>query len=131
MILKEVPKSLLIIGAGAIGVEFAYFYNALGTKVTLVEMMPKILPIEDHEVSDLLARSFKKSGIQILTESKVSSLKVADDGVEAMIQNTKGESSALKAELALMAVGVTGNVEDLGLEQIGVKLEKEHLPSRW
>jgi dihydrolipoamide dehydrogenase len=128
MILKEVPKSLLIIGAGAIGVEFAYFYNALGTKVTLVEMMPRILPIEDQEVADLLARSFKKSGIQILTESKVSSLNVADEGVEAAIQNAKGESSALKAELALMAVGVTGNVENLGLEQMGVKVEKGQVP---
>ena len=128
MILKEVPKSLLIIGAGAIGVEFAYFYNALGTKVTLVEMLPRILPIEDHEVSDLLARSFKKSGIQILTESKVSSLKVTSEGIEATIQNAKGESSALKAELALMAVGVTGNVENLGLEQVGVKVEKGQVP---
>ena len=128
MILKEVPKSLLIIGAGAIGVEFAYFYNALGTKVTLVEMMPRILPIEDQEIADLLARSFKKSGIQILTESKVSSLKVSGEGVESTIQNAKGESSALKAELALMAVGVAGNVENLGLEQIGVKVEKAHIP---
>ena len=128
MILKEVPKSLLIIGAGAIGVEFAYFYNALGTKTTLVEMMPKILPIEDHEVSDLLARSFKKSGIQILTESKVTSLKVAADGIEATIQSTKGESTVLKADLALMAVGVTGNTENLGLEEIGVKVEKGHIP---
>jgi len=127
MILKEVPKSLLIIGAGAIGVEFAYFYNALGTKVTLVEMMPRILPIEDQEIADLLARSFKKSGIQILTESKVSSLKVSGEGVEGTIQNAKGESSALKAELALMAVGVAGNVENLGLEQIGVKVEKAHI----
>jgi dihydrolipoamide dehydrogenase len=128
MILKEVPKSLLIIGAGAIGVEFAYFYNALGTKVTLVEMMARILPIEDHEVSDLLTRSFKKSGIQILTESKVSSLKVAGEGVEAAVQNAKGESSTLNAELALMAVGVTGNVENLGLEQTGVKFEKGLVP---
>ena len=128
MILKEVPKSLLIIGAGAIGVEFAYFYNALGTKVTLVEMMPRILPIEDHEVSDLLARSFRKSSIQILTESKVSSLKVSLEGVEATIQNAQGESSTLKAELALMAVGVTGNVENLGLEQTGVKFEKGLIP---
>lgn len=127
MNLKEVPESLLIVGAGAIGVEFAYFYNALGTKVTLVEMMPRILPIEDHEVSDLLARSFKKSGIQILTESKVSSLTVGSEGVEAAIQNAKGESRALKAELALMAVGVTGNVENLGLEQTGVKFEKGHI----
>src|SRR4026209_2085843 len=128
MILKEVPKSLLIIGAGAIGVEFAYFYNALGTKVTLVEMMPRILPIEDQEIADLLARSFKKSGIQIQTESKVSSLKVAGEGVEATIQNAKGESSVLKAELALMAVGVAGNVENLGLEQVGVKFEKGPVP---
>jgi len=128
MILKEVPKSLLIIGAGAIGVEFAYFYNALGTKVTLVEMMPRILPVEDQEIADLLARSFKKSGIQILTESKVSSLRVSGEGVEATIQNAKGESSALKAELALMAVGVAGNVENLGLEQIGVKVEKAYIP---
>ncbi|HEU0007979.1 MAG TPA: dihydrolipoyl dehydrogenase [Terriglobia bacterium] len=128
MILEQVPKSLLIIGAGAIGVEFAYFYNALGSKVTLVEMMPRILPIEDQEVADLLARSFKKSGIQILTESKVSRLNVADEGVEAAIQNAKGESSALKAELALMAVGVTGNVENLGLEQMGVKVEKGQVP---
>jgi len=128
MILKEVPKSLLIIGAGAIGVEFAYFYNALGTKVTLVEMMPRILPIEDHEVSDLLARSFKKSGIQILTESKVSLLKVTGEGVEAAVQNAKGELSTLNAELALMAVGVTGNVENLGLELTGVKFEKGLIP---
>src|SRR5262245_14931326 len=128
MILKEVPKSLLIIGAGAIGVEFAYFYNALGTKITLVEMMPKILPIEDHEVSDLLARSFKKSGIQILTESKVTSLKVAADGIEATIESTKGGSTALKADLALMAVGVTGNTENLGLDEIGVTVEKGHIP---
>ncbi len=128
MILKEVPKSLLIIGAGAIGVEFAYFYNAFGTAVTLVEMMPRILPIEDHEISDQLARSFKKNGIQILTESKVSSLRVGGDGVEATVQNAKGESIGVKAEVALMAVGVTGNVEGLGLETAGVKVDKGHIP---
>lgn len=128
MILKEVPKSLLIIGAGAIGVEFAYFYNAFGTAVTLVEMMPAILPIEDHEISELLARSLKKSGIQILTQSKVSSLKTGKEGVDAVVVNAKGEASQVKAEVALMAVGVTGNVEGLGLEAAGVKLEKGHIP---
>ena len=128
MILKEVPKTMLIIGAGAIGVEFAYLYNAFGTTVTLVEMMPTILPIEDHEICDLLARSFKKSGIQILTQSKVSTLKSSNDGVEATVQNAKGEASQVKTEIALMAVGVTGNVEGLGLEALGVKIEKGHIP---
>jgi dihydrolipoamide dehydrogenase len=128
MVLKEVPKSLLIIGAGAIGVEFAYFYNAFGTTVTLVEMMRRILPIEDHEISDQLARSFKKSGIQILTESKVTSLKVVSGGVEASLQNSKGESLQVKADIALMAVGVTGNVENLGLEAAGVKTDKGCIP---
>jgi dihydrolipoamide dehydrogenase len=128
MLLKEVPKTMLIIGAGAIGVEFAYLYNAFGTTVTLVEMMPTILPIEDHEISDLLARSFKKSGIQILTQSKVSTLKSSNDGVEATVQNAKGESSQIKAEIALMAVGVTGNLEGLGLEALGVNVEKGHIP---
>lgn len=128
MILKEVPKSLMIVGAGAIGAEFAYFYNSLGTRITLVEMMPRILPIEDHEISDLLARSFKKSGIQILTASKVSALKITGEGVEATIEGAKGESTTYKAELALVAVGVAGNVENLGLEQIGVKVDKDRIP---
>jgi dihydrolipoamide dehydrogenase len=128
MILREVPKTMLIIGAGAIGVEFAYFYNAFGTLVTLVEMMPNILPIEDHEISEQLARSFKKNGIQILTQSKVSSLKVGSDGIESTVQNAKGESNQIKADVALMAVGVTGNIEGLGLEAVGVKVEKGHIP---
>ncbi len=128
MILQEVPKSLLIIGAGAIGVEFAYFYNAFGSAVTLVEMMPRILPIEDHEVSEQLARSFKKSGIQILTESKVSSLKVSTSGIDATVESAKDGPTQVKADLALMAVGVTGNLENLGLETAGVKPEKGHIP---
>jgi dihydrolipoamide dehydrogenase len=128
MILKELPKTMIIIGAGAIGVEFAYFYNAFGTAVTLVEMMPAILPIEDQEISEHLARSFKKSGIQILTQSKVSSLKAGSEGVEAAIQTAKGDSTMLKADVALMAVGVTGNAEGLGLEAAGVKVEKGHIP---
>ena len=128
MVLKQAPKSIVIIGAGAIGVEFAYFYNSFGAAVTLVEMMPAILPIEDHEVSDQLARSFKKSGIKILTENKVTSLRSTSEGIEATIQDSKGQSNELKAEFALMAVGVTGNVEGLGLEKLGVKVERGRIP---
>ena len=124
MVMKEVPKSLLVIGAGAIGVEFAYFYNTFGASVTVVEMMPTILPIEDKEISDLLAKSFKKNGIQLLTGTKVVSLKPEDDGVSAVLENSKGERSESKAEVALMAVGVMGNTEGLGLEKVGVKVER-------
>ena len=124
MVMKEVPKSLLVIGAGAIGVEFAYFYNTFGASVTVVEMMPAILPIEDKEISDLLAKSFKKNGIQLLTGTKVVSLKPEDDGVSAVLENSKGERSESKAEVALMAVGVMGNTEGLGLEKVGVKVER-------
>ena len=128
MILKDVPKTMLIIGAGAIGTEFAYFYNAFGTKVTLIEMMPQVLPIEDKEISDLLGKSLKKSGIQILTETKVSSLKILTDGVQALLQNAKGEQSQVNAETSLMAVGVTGNTEGLGLESLGVKVDRGSIP---
>lgn len=128
MILKDVPKTMLIIGAGAIGTEFAYFYNAFGTKVTLVEMMPQVLPIEDKEISDLLGKSLEKSGIQILTETKVSSLKVLTDGVHASVENAKGEQSQVNSEISLMAVGVTGNTEGLGLEAMGVKVDRGSIP---
>jgi dihydrolipoamide dehydrogenase len=128
MVMQQVPKSLLIIGAGAIGVEFAYFYNTFGSSVTVVEMMPAILPIEDKEISDLLAKSFKKTGIQLLTGTKVVSLKAEGDRVNAVLENSKGERSESSAEVALMAVGVLGNTEGLGLEKLGVKVEKGSIP---
>jgi dihydrolipoyl dehydrogenase len=128
MVMKQVPKSLLVIGAGAIGVEFAYFYNTFGSSVTVVEMMPTILPIEDKEISDLLAKSFKKNGIQLLTGTKVVSLKAGDDEVNTILENSKGERSENKAEVALMAVGVMGNTEGLGLEKLGVKVERGSIP---
>jgi dihydrolipoamide dehydrogenase len=128
MVMKQVPKSLLVIGAGAIGVEFAYFYNTFGSSVTVVEMMPAILPIEDREISDLLAKSFKKNGIQLLTETKVVSLKTEENGISAVLENSKGERSESKAEVALMAVGVMGNSEGLGLEKLGVKVERGSIP---
>jgi dihydrolipoamide dehydrogenase len=122
MVLPEAPKSMVIIGAGAIGCEFAYFYNAYGTKVTLIEMMPSILPIEDREVTKTLARAFTKSGIEVLTETKVEGVNSGKE-VTVTISNKDGKKD-LKAEIALVAVGVQGNVENLGLEALGVKIEK-------
>ena len=123
MILESIPKDLIIIGAGAIGAEFAYFYNAFGTRVTLVEMMPNILPIEDVEVTAQLEREFKKQGIEIMTDTKVESATASGNGVTVRVNNKKG-SQELKAEIALVAIGIQGNSDELGLEKIGVQVEK-------
>lgn len=120
MSLKEQPKSIVIMGAGAIGVEFAYFYNSIGTEVTIVEMMDNLLPIEDKEVSKVLERSFKKAQIKPLTAAKVESLKKNKTGVEVTITR-KGKQEVLKADKALMAIGIQGNIEGLNLDKIGVK----------
>ena len=122
MSLAEQPKSLAVIGGGAIGVEFAYFYNALGTKVTIIEMMPSILPLEDKEISKIVESSLKKQGINILTGAKVESVKIDKDVVIAV--STKDGKVDVQGELALMAVGVQGNVENLGLESVGVKTDR-------
>ncbi|HUL42881.1 MAG TPA: dihydrolipoyl dehydrogenase [Bacteroidota bacterium] len=122
MSLPALPESMTIIGAGAIGVEFAYFYNAFGTKVTLVEMMPSILPIEDREISKLLASNFRKAGIEILTEAKVEQV-VSGKDVNITVSTTEGKKD-LRSDVALMAIGVQGNVEKTGLETLGVKIEK-------
>lgn len=123
MILESVPKNMIIIGAGAIGAEFAYFYNAFGAKVTLIEMMPNILPVEDAEVAAQLEREFRKQGIDVLTETKVESASAAGDGASVRISNKKG-TQELKAEVALVAIGIQGNSDSLGLENIGVQVEK-------
>ena len=122
MTLPELPKSLLVIGGGAIGIEFAYFYNAFGTKVTVVEMLPSILPKEDKEITKLLESSLRKQGIEILTNAKVEFASVAND--VTLKVSTKEGTNELKGELALMAVGVQGNVENLGLESLGVKVNQ-------
>lgn len=124
MIQKEIPTSLIVIGAGAIGVEFAYFYNAFGTQVTIIEMMDRLLPVEDEEVSKELARHFKKSGMVLHTETKVVSAKKVGNGVEVIIEKKDGSRETLKADIALNAVGVQGNVENIGLETLGVQLER-------
>jgi dihydrolipoamide dehydrogenase len=123
MSLDKQPKSMIVMGAGAIGAEFAYFYNSIGTEVTIVEMMDNVLPIEDKEVSRIVERNFKKSGIKIHTATKVESLKKLKNGVEVTV-SAKGKSEVLKADKALMAIGIQGNVEDLNLEGIGVKHDK-------
>lgn len=126
MTLSEQPQSMIVVGAGAIGIEFAYFYNALGTKVTVVEMMPSILPIEDRELTKELEKSFKKQGIEILTNTKVESVKPAATEVTAVVQTPEGKKE-LKADVALMAIGVQGNVEGFGLEKLGVQVERHHI----
>ncbi|MDZ7765558.1 MAG: dihydrolipoyl dehydrogenase [Melioribacteraceae bacterium] len=126
MSLEKQPKDLVIIGAGAIGIEFAYFYSVLGTNVTVIEMMDKILPIEDKEVSDTLARSFKKRGIKIHTGTKVEKAEVKGKQVVVTIEKN-GKKEEIKADKVLSAIGVQGNVEGIGLEDIGVEVEKNHI----
>ncbi|HEY4643837.1 MAG TPA: dihydrolipoyl dehydrogenase [Bacteroidota bacterium] len=125
MVLTEVPKSMVIIGAGAIGVEFAYFYNCFGTKVTLVEMMPSILPAEDRELTQILTDSFRKRGIEILSDARVESLETSREVTVTV--STKDGRREIKGDVALMAVGVQANVENLGLGALGVTVEKGHI----
>ena len=122
MTLPALPKSLLVIGGGAIGVEFAYFYNAFGTKVTIIEMLPSVLPREDKEITKTLESSLKRQGIEILTNAKVDGVTVGND-VRLKV-TTKEGTLDITGELALMAVGVQGNVENLGLEALGIKIER-------
>ena len=126
MNLPAQPKDLIVIGAGAIGVEFAYFYNVLGTKVTVIEMLENILPIEDKEISETLEKSFKKRGIDIYTSTKVEKAEVKGNQVVVTIEKG-GKKLELKAEKVLSAVGVTGNVEGFGLEGLGIEIEKGHI----
>lgn len=126
MTLERRPESLIVIGAGAIGIEFAYFYNALGTRVTVVEMLPSILPVEDREVTKELERSLKKQGIEILTGTRVQGVQRSANDVTVAVA-TPGGPQELRAEIALMAVGVQGNVENLGLEAAGVKVNGDRI----
>jgi len=125
MLLPEPPKSMVIIGAGAIGIEFAYFYNAFGTKVTVVEMMPTILPNEDSEISKMLEGILKKSGIDIYTESKVESVSSSNEVLVSV--TTKDGRKDITGNVTLMAVGVQGNIENIGLEELGVETAKRYL----
>lgn len=123
MTLEKQPKSMVVIGSGAIGVEFAYVYNAIGTKVTIVEYLPNIVPIEDEEVSKQLERTFKKNGISIMTDSSVESVDTSGNTLKVKVKTKKGEE-IIEADIVLSAAGVVANLENIGLEDAGVKFEK-------
>lgn len=123
MVLPEQPKSLIVVGSGAIGVEFGYFYSSLGTKVTIVEFLPRIVPVEDEDISKELEKNFKKKGIDVLTNAEVTSVDTSGNGVKATVKTQNGEV-ILEADIVLSAVGVSANIEGIGLEETGVKTEK-------
>lgn len=126
MILEKLPNELIVIGAGAIGIEFAYFYSTLGTKVTIIEMLKHILPIEDEEVSIALEKNFKKRGIEIFTNSTVEKAEVKGNKVYVTV-NVNDEKKTLSGEKVLNAIGVVGNVEGIGLDELGIQTEKNHI----
>lgn len=123
MVLQEQPKKLLVVGSGAIGVEFAYFYNTIGTEVTIVEFLPRIVPVEDEEVSKQLDKSFKKAGITIHVNSEVTKVDTSGKGCVATVKTPTGEIK-IEADIVLSAAGVVTNLEGIGLEEVGVKTDK-------
>jgi len=123
MVMEKQPKKLIIVGSGAIGVEFAYFYNSIGTEVTIVEFMDRIVPVEDQEVSKALERNFKKNGVKIMTSAEVTKVDTKGAGCKVSVKTKKGEE-ILECDVVLSAVGVSTNLENIGLEDVGVKTEK-------
>lgn len=124
MVMPTQPKSMIIVGSGAIGVEFAYVYNSMGTKVTIVEFAPRIVPVEDEDISKELEKQYKKQGIEILTNASVEAVDTAGAGVKALVKKADGSTLTLEADIVLSAVGVVANIENIGLEQNGIKTEK-------
>jgi dihydrolipoamide dehydrogenase len=127
MIPNRLPRSLLIVGSGAIGIEFASFYRALGSEVTVIEMLDRILPSEDGEISALARKAFAKQGIAIHTATTVEELRLRDDGVAARLAKPDGSTQTLEVERVILAIGIMGNVEGIGLEEHGVRVEKGHI----
>ncbi len=121
--LASPPKKMVIVGSGAIGVEFAYFYNAMGVDVTIVEFMTNIVPVEDVDVSKQLQRSFKKSGIKVMTKSSVESVDTKGTGCKVLVNTKKGEE-IIECDVVLSAVGITANIENIGLEEVGIKTDR-------
>ncbi len=126
MSLPSQPKSMIVVGSGAIGVEFAHFYNSMGTEVTVVEFMPNIVPVEDKDVSKQMERSFKKAGIKVMTSSSVESVDTSGDGVKATVKTKKGEE-ILEADILLSAVGIKTNIENIGLEDVGIITDRDKI----
>ena len=126
MTLEKQPKKMIVVGSGAIGVEFAFFYNAMGTEVTVVEYLSNIVPVEDEEISKQLERSFKKSGIKVMTSSEVTSVDTSGEGVKATVKTAKGEQ-VLEADILLSAVGIKTNIENIGLEDVGIATDRDKI----
>ncbi|ARN76646.1 dihydrolipoyl dehydrogenase [Nonlabens spongiae] len=131
MTLESQPKKMIVVGSGAIGVEFAYFYNAMGTEVTIVEYLDRIVPVEDADVSKQMERSFKKSGIKVMTSSEVTKVDTSGDGVKAHVKTKKGEE-VLEADIVLSAVGIETNIKNIGLEEVGISTDRgKVLVNKW
>ena len=126
MTLATQPKKMIVVGSGAIGVEFAYFYNSMGTEVTIVEYLPNVVPIEDEDVSKQLEKSFKKSGINIMTSAEVTKVDTSGAGVKATVKTSKGEE-ILEADIILSAVGIKTNIENIGLEDVGIVVDRDKI----
>ncbi|CAA0145610.1 Dihydrolipoyl dehydrogenase [Tenacibaculum maritimum] len=126
MSLPKQPKSMIVVGSGAIGVEFAHFYNAMGTEVTIVEFMPNIVPVEDKDVSKQMERSFKKAGIKVMTNSSVESVATSGEGVKATVKTKKG-TEVIEADIVLSAVGIKTNIENIGLEDVGIITDRDKI----
>ena len=126
MTLPKQPKKMVVVGSGAIGVEFAYFYNAMGTEVTVVEYLPKIVPVEDDDVSKQMERSFTKSGIKVMTSSEVTQVDTSGEGVKVTVKTAKGEE-LIDADVVLSAVGIKTNIENIGLEDLGIATDRDKI----
>ena len=126
MTLPTQPKSMIIVGSGAIGVEFAHFYNSMGTDVTIVEFMPNIVPVEDEDISKQMERSMKKAGVNIMTNSSVEKIDTTGNGVKATVKTAKGEE-VIEAEILLSAVGIKTNIENIGLEEVGIATDRDKI----
>jgi len=126
MTLAEQPKNIIVVGSGAIGIEFAYFYNSMGTEVTVVEYLPNIVPVEDEEISKQLERSFKKAGIKIMTSAEVTGVDTSGTSVKATVKTAKGEE-ILEADIVLSAVGIKTNIENIGLEEVGIATDRDKI----
>ena len=126
MTLPKQPKSMIIVGSGAIGIEFAHFYNSMGTDVTIVEFMPNIVPVEDEDISKQMERSMKKAGVTIMTNASVEKIDTSGKGVKAFVKTAKGEE-VLEADMLLSAVGIKTNIENIGLEEVGIATDKDKI----
>lgn len=126
MSLPTQPKKMIVVGSGAIGVEFAYFYNSMGTDVTIVEYLPNIVPVEDEDISKQLEKSFTKSGIKIMTSAEVTKVDTSGEGVKATVKTSKGEE-ILEADIILSAVGIKTNIENIGLEDVGIVVDRDKI----